>query len=305
MPSWSRRLVALACAAVALLALPLPAGAGAGSADVDSFRGLGTWVDVYDYVPGFQGDGGPPPVTVDSIDDMSALGVRTLYLQASQDDDRLKGQTVDKELLGKFLRRAHENNIDVVAWYLPQFDDVEGDLRRIEALADFRTQGERFDGIALDVEYTQALPDPAARNEALVELTGRAREAVDDRPLGAIVLEPLLLEEVNPNYWPDFPWKKIRDDFDVWLPMSYWTNRDEESGFRDGFAYTEENIRRVRKHVGDDDAVVHAIGGIADTAATSDYLGFVKAADRRDAIGYSVYDFNTTTSGVWARLRNG
>jgi hypothetical protein len=86
---------------------------------------------------------------------------------------------------------------------------------------------------------------------------------------------------------------------------AYWTNRDEASGYRDGFIYTEENIRRVRKNVGDDDAVVHAIGGIADTAATSDYLGFVKAADRRDAIGYSVYDFNTTTSGVWARLREG
>lgn len=303
MPRTFRGLVALACAAVALSALPVPAGAG--ETDVGAFRGLGTWVDVYDYVPGFQGDGGPPPVTVDSIDDMSALGVRTLYLQASQDDDRLKGQTVDKGLLGRFLRRAHENNIDVVAWYLPQFDDVDGDLRRIKALADFRTQGERFDGIALDVEYTQALPDPAARNEALVELTERARKVVDDRPLGAIVLEPLLLEEVNPNYWPDFPWKKIRDDFDVWLPMSYWTNRDEASGYRDGFAYTEENIRRVRKHVGDDDAVVHAIGGIADTAATGDYLGFVKAADRRDVIGYSVYDFNTTTSGVWARLREG
>jgi hypothetical protein len=302
-PRTFRGFLALACAAVALFALPVPAGAG--ETDVDAFRGLGTWVDVYDYVPGFQSDGGPPPVTVESIDDMSALGVRTLYLQSSQDDDRLKGQTVDKELLGKFLRRAHENNIDVVAWYLPQLDDVDGDLRRIKALADFRTQGQRFDGIALDVEYTQAQPDPTARNEALVELTGRARKVVDDRALGAIVLEPLLLEEVNPNYWPGFPWKKIRDDFDLWLPMSYWTNRDEASGYRDGFIYTEENIRRVRKNVGDDDAVVHAIGGIADTAATSDYLGFVKAADRRDAIGYSVYDFNTTTSGVWARLREG
>jgi hypothetical protein len=277
--------------------------AGAGTPDVDAYRGLGTWVDVYDYVPEVQSDGGPPPVTEDSIDDMAALGVRTLYLQAAQDDDRIPGATVDRARLGRWLRRAHENNIDVVAWYLPKFDDVDDDVRRIKALADFRTQGERFDGIALDVEYTQAVPDPAARNDALVEVARRAREVVDDRALGAIVLEPLLLEEVNQNYWPDFPWKRIRDHFDVWLPMSYWTNRDESSGYRDGFAYTEENIRRVRKRVGDDDAVVHAIGGIADTAGTSDYLGFVKAADRRDAIGYSVYDFNTTTSGVWARLR--
>ncbi len=149
----------------------------AGEADVDAFRGLGTWVDVYDYVPGFQSDGGPPPVTVDSIDDMSALGVRTLYLQSSQDDDRLQGQTVDKELLGTFLRRAHDNNIDVVAWYLPQFDDVDGDLRRIKALADFRTQGERFDGIALDVEYTQALARPRGAQRRAGRADGsRARD---------------------------------------------------------------------------------------------------------------------------------
>ena len=300
-PRTLRGLVALVCSAAALGVWSLPAGAG--EADVDAFRGLGTWVDVYDYVPGFQTEGGPPPVTVDSIDDMAALGVRTLYLQASQDDDRLDGPTVPRELLGRFLRRAHEHDLDVVAWYLPQFDDVRGDLRRIRALADFRTEGERFDGIALDVEYTQALPDPVARSDALVKLASRAREVVDDRPLGAIVLEPLLLEEVNRDYWPGFPWRKIRRDFDVWLPMSYWTNRDEASGYRDGFAYTEENIRRVRKRVGDD-AVVHAIGGIADTATTGDYLGFVNAADRRDAIGYSIYDFNTTTSGVWARLRD-
>src|SRR5262245_65747105 len=120
---------------------------------------------------------------------MSALGVRTLYLQSSQDDDRLQGQTVDKELLGKFLRRAHANNIDVVAWYLPQFDDVDADLRRIQALADFRTQGERVDGIALDIDYTEALPDPAARNAELVDLNGRGRGSVADRQLGPAVRE--------------------------------------------------------------------------------------------------------------------
>jgi len=298
-----RRLAPLAALVVAAAMLVPPSTAGAGEPDVGAFEGLGTWVDVYDYVPGFQDDGGPPPVTVDSIDDMAGLGVETLYLQAAQDDDRLQGDTAPRRLLGRFLERAHDNGIDVVAWYLPKFDDLDADLRRIRALASFESDDERFDGIALDVEWTQGVPDPVARNEALVRLAKQAREAVDDRPLGAIVLEPLLIEEVNRSYWPDFPWKRIRDSFDVWLPMSYWTNRDESSGYRDGFAYTEENIRRVRQRLDDEDAHVHPIGGIADSAATADYDGFVEAADKRGAIGYSVYDFNTTTSGVWARLR--
>lgn len=279
--------------------------APSGAADLSPFRGLGTWVDVYDYVPGFQSDGGPPPVTAGSLDDMAALGVRTVFLQAAQDDDRITGATVDRRLLGEFLRRGHDAGIDVVAWYVPKFGDVAADLRRIRGLASFRSKGERFDGIALDVEYTQGVPDPAERNKALVKLARRAREIAGSRPLGAIVLEPVLLEVVNPVYWPDFPWRKIRRSFDVWLPMSYWTNRETASGYRDGFAYTEENIRRLRANVGIADAPVHPIGGIADTAAAKDYAGFVKAVRERHAIGYSVYDFNTTTSGVWARLRGG
>jgi len=301
MPRRSACFAALACIVVSLLAPASPAGA---SNDVRPFRGLGTWVDVYDYVPGFQSDGGPPPVSIASVDDMASLGVRTLFLQAAQDDDRIAGATVDPALLGRFLRRAHDVGIQVVAWYVPKYDDVAGDLRRIRGLSRFKSGGDHFDGIALDLEYTNAVPDPQARNRALLDVARGARKLVGSRPLGAIVLEPLLIDEVNPRYWPGFPWRKLRTSFDVWLPMSYWTNRDSESGLRDGFVYTAENIRRVRRHLRDPDASVHAVGGIADSAATKDYVGFVKAAVRRDAIGYSVYDFNTTTSGVWARLRD-
>ena len=277
--------------------------AAAGAPDVRPFRGLGTWVDVYDYVPGFQDDGGPPPVSVASVEDMGKLGVKTLYLQSAQDDTRITGPTVRPALLGGFLRRAHANDMRVVAWYLPKFSDPAADLRRIKALARFTSKGERFDGIALDIEWTQGVPDPVARNVALVRFAKRARSVVADRPLGAVVLDPVLLEDVNTRYWPEFPWKKLVGEFDVWLPMTYWTNREASSGFREGFAYADENIRRVRKHLGDPTAAVHPIGGIANQASTADYVGFVRAAKRRHAIGWSVYDFNTTTSSSWPWLR--
>jgi hypothetical protein len=286
-------------------ALAWPAGtAQARDVDVTPFVGLGTWVDVYDYVPGFPGDGGPPPVTLDAIDDMADLGVRTLYLQAAQDDTRITGNTVAPKLLGSYLRRAHDRGLQVVAWYVPKLYDQAADLRRIRALHDFRSGGERFDAIALDIEWTQGVPDTATRNAVLVKLAKRARAIVGDTALGAITLEPVLLEDVNRNYWPSFPWKKLRSSFDVWLPMNYWTNRNSASGFRDGFKYTSENIKRVRNHLDDPDALVHAVGGVADQAHAADYDGFVRAAKRRDAIGWSIYDFNTTTSAVWARLKH-
>ena len=126
--------------------------------------------------------------------------------------------------------------------------------------------GERFDGIALDIEWT-------TRREGHREAqrrAARARRAAPaswspTMPLGAIVLEPVLLEDVNPKYWPDFPWKKLR-------PFVRRLAADElldephrrRPGGRTAFRYTSENIRRVRTNLGDRNAVVHVIGGIAD-----------------------------------------
>lgn len=268
------------------------------------YEGLGTWVDVYDYVPAFQDEGELPAVTAGSIDDMAALGVRTLYLQAAQDDPRAADETIDRALLGKFLRRAHEHGIEVVAWYLPRFADVDADLRRIRALHRFRSRGHRFDGLALDIEWTEGVPDVEARNAALIDLSERVRELVGDQyAVAAIVLEPVLLEVVSPQYWPSFPWKQVEPHYDVWMPMNYWTNRQEDSGYREGFKYTEENVRRLRANLEDDDAVVHTIGGIGDGATAADYEGFVKASREADALGWSIYDFNTVATSAWPRLR--
>ncbi len=71
---------------------------------------------------------------------MAKLGVKTLYLQAAQDDTRSEGAIVDRELVGEILRRAHRQGVQVVAWYLPHFADVDRDLRHIEALYEFRSR---------------------------------------------------------------------------------------------------------------------------------------------------------------------
>jgi hypothetical protein len=147
------------------------------------------------------------------------------------------------------------------------------------------------------------VPDATQRNRALLLLATRARRLVTRVPLGAIVLEPVLLDDINRAYWPDFPWRRLRSSFDVWLPMSYWTNRSESSGWNDGFRYASDNIRRVRHHLGASKAAVHVIGGIADQATPNDLTGFVRAARAGDAIGWSMYDYVTTSSSAWPRLR--
>lgn len=269
-----------------------------------AFRGLGTWVDVYDYVPAFQKPGETPAVTVDSLRDMARLGVRTLYLQSAQDDRRAEGDVVAPGLVGAFLVAAHSAGLRVVAWYLPHFADVAADLRRIVALRDFRSHGQRFDALALDIEWTDDVPDATIRNPRLVQLSTEARAALGREALGAIVLPPVLLEQVNPNLWPSFPWRSLAGSYDVWLPMSYWTLRSSTSPYRDPARYTTDNLTRLRADVGRD-APVHPIGGIADAASARDDVAFVDASRASGAIGWSMYDFDTTRSDAWPRLRAG
>src|ERR687898_760656 len=291
-----RRLAAMVIAIALAAAMWDGAAVAVDRDDLDAYRGLGTWVDVFDYVPAFQNAGSTASVTTRNFDDMARLGVKTVYLQAAQEDERSPRNTIDPKLLRRMLRAAHDADLSVVAWYLPRFIDVYADFRRVRALLDFEANGEEFDGFALDIEANRAVPVTAERNEALVDLSERIRDRADDRPVGAIVLEPVLLEEVNTDFWPEFPWRKLASLYDVWLPMSYWTNRNADSGYKEGFRYTDENIRRVRNNLDDKDAPVHAIGGIADTALAKDYEGFMWAVKRDDAIGWSVYDYSTTVT---------
>lgn len=265
--------------------------------DVAVYDGLGTWVDMFDFHPALAGD--PPPVTPDSVEVMAGIGVRTLYLQVANDDGETVG-VVDDELVGDFLVRAHATGIRVVGWYLPRFGDVERDLAFVEAMHRFEHEGHRLDGIALDVEWTGDVAEHDDRSARLLDLARRARLTLGDDALGAIVLEPVLVEDVNPNLWPGFPYEGLADVVDVFLPMGYWTNRLAESGWQDGFLYTEANLERLRSHVGD--APVHAIGGVADSAAIADYAGFARAARDQDVVGISVYDFDTTVSSAWEEL---
>ena len=271
--------------------------------DLTAYKGLGTWVDAYDFSPQYQTRGAPPAVTVDSIDDMAAEGVRTLYLQAAKDDARSPGELVNPELLGPMLLRAHARGIRVVAWYLPKFYDVDSDLRRLVAMRDFRADGHGFDGIGVDIEWRADVPDVPTRNARLIELSRRTRQAMGNAALSAIPVPPVVMEVINPKYWPDFPWRELAPFYDVWLPQCYWTFRKQSSGYRDGYRYTEENIRRMRNNLGLPNAPVHALGGTDNRSTDADYRGFVRAAHDTRSLGASIYDWRTTPGSAWPVLR--
>ena len=267
--------------------------------NVDPYRGLGAWVDVFDYVPAFRG-AGPPAVSVETIEDLAVLGAETVYLQAAIDDERSKGLLADRKLVGQILERAHDVGMRVVAWYYPQLVTPARDLHRVEALADFRWRGHRFDSIALDIE-SRLVPDVTERNARLVQLAQETRRLSGERSVGAIVYPAVQMEVVNPNLWPNFPYVELAPHIDVWLPMAYWTYR--EAPYHDAYVYTEESVTRLRANLGDEGAAVHPIGGLGELSTPEDYVKLVQAAQAVAALGWSIYDADTTKTTGWAHLQ--
>jgi hypothetical protein len=200
-----------------------------------------------------------------------------------------------------FVSAAHREGIAVVAWYLPSLDDVSADLRPLEGIERLRVNGHGFDGIALDMEGVD-VADVTVRNSHLVQLTRRLRTIVGaNLPIGAIVYPAVQLELLNLTLWPNFPYRQVDPSVDVWLPMVYFTFRSQD--YRDPVKYTTDSVDRLRTDLRDPHAVVHVIGGIADATTTDDYRAFVRAAQATKAVGYSVYDYNTTPSSAWPWLR--
>ncbi|MGE0881465.1 MAG: hypothetical protein AB7L13_10460 [Acidimicrobiia bacterium] len=279
-----------------------------GARDVKAYEGLGGWVDVFDYVPAYQRNNTAPPVTEADIDAMAAQGVKTLYLQAARNalDTRTPDGLVDPALFLPLLKRAHEKDMRVVGWYFPGFVDVQSDLDRLQKIADFSRDGERFDGLALDVEPEQSTLTLAERSVRLVDLSRRLRDAVGREALALILNPPVLTEVINTKSWPDFPYKELAPLFDVWMPMAYWSGREQSSGYRDGYTYAEESVRRLRNNLGQPNAKVHLIGGVAEEGISEDQLrAFLRAVTDTDAIGASIYDYRSMSGGEWGVMRLG
>ncbi len=276
-------------AAAATLCLAVPAGGGA-PRDTSAYQGLGTWVDIW--------DGAQWAKPEAAVARMRDLGVTTLYLETSN-----YSQAVDllrPAALGRFVDAAHANGLRIVAWYLPSFANVVRDLRRSLAAVRFRSpKGEAFDSFALDIE-AKVVPSAAKRSVRLLGLSRALRKAVGpDYPLGAIIPAPRGMD-LNPKYWPGFPYEGLAKSYDVFMPMGYFTYRTKTGAATR--AYTEANAELLRARAGDEGLAVHLVGGLAGSATVAQVRAFAAAAADEDALGASLYDYATTSAAQWRVL---
>lgn len=255
------------------------------------FEGLGVWVDIY--------DAGAWADPVAAIDTMVEHGARTLYLQTSNGDRSVA--FVHRDAVQAFLEAAHDRDVRVVAWYLPNLTDLAVDRTRTRAAIAYSTpRGDRFDGFALDIE-SAAVREPGRRSDRLIRLSDRIRLLAGERyPLGAIVPSPVRLAE-DEAYWPGFPWNELARTYDAVLPMTYFTFRVQGPG--DTAEYVTRAVEEIRQGVGSDEVPIHVIGGLARDATGAETLAFARAVRDTGAIGASYYTLPFVTDEQWEMLR--
>ncbi len=266
-----------------------PEPPGSTTVSLEMYRGLGTWIDIYDVA-------WKHPVT--AVRRMRTRGVGTLYLETSNFS---RGRMmVFPDGVGRFLDATHRNGIAVVAWYLPGLRDLRLDLHRSLGAIQYRTpRGNSFDSFALDIE-SDAVTRPVRRTGRLLDLSARLRRAVGPGyALGAIIPSPRRLE-ADRWYWPHFPYWRLAEAYDVFLPMTYFTFR--VTGRFGARWYTAGNIDIIRRQTGDRFVPIHVIGGIGGDATKAETAGFVDAVRGRRAIGGSFYTFPFTTPADWSSL---
>jgi hypothetical protein len=278
----------------ALAAILVPGGPGGTSVleapNLEAYRGLGAWVDL------FEDRAWRRPAK--AVADMKAHGVRTLYLETSNYTQR-RAIAFPREV-GRFLEAAHARDMDVVAWYLPGFKDLNRDLRRSMMAIRFRTDsGERFDSFGLDIEAS-IVDSPSKRSRRLLTLSRQIRSRAGARyPLGAIIPSPRGIELAE-GYWPGFPYVQLAQIYDVFVPMGYFTYH--VSGSAGSHFDTVRNIEILRQEVGDPTVPVHLIGGIADDASGLEVRAFVHAVREHGLLGASLYNWSLTRDHDWTEL---
>ena len=77
----------------------------------------------------------------------------------------------------------------------------------------------------------------ASRTAVFVAVTAVFFSSLEERVPDLDTSSPEVRAELAPLY-------------DIWLPMSYQSDRKADSGYRDAYRYAAENIDRMRAHLG-------------------------------------------------------
>ena len=267
---------------VLLLGALLPATAAASDAASRTavFAGTGLWVDIYDETI-------KDPQFV--VDEAVAHGIHTIYVETS--NYHSPADVMYPDQIREMISLAHANSIKVVPWYLPGYRNITLDRRRFAAAVNVGG-ADPIDGLGVDIE-ADIVRNRQLRANRAAAMVKWLRATYPDLPMAGIVPRDALA------WWRIFPYATIRANTDAMLPMCY-TSRYLTPAQTTAMAAA--CVTTIREQTGDPAAPVHVIAGVTDFLKPRLLVAAARGAKSAGAMGFSLYNLETTTPAGWRAI---
>ena len=230
-------------------------------------------------------------------------GVTHLYIEAAISPWGFHG----RDSVGPLIDAAHRRGLAVIAWVYPYLVDIASDVSLTRTVASFRTAGgERFDGIAADLE----------RNMDVTHI--RAYSQLIRYYLGPSTL--LIGVTYPPQSIPTYPFAEVAHFYNAIAPMDYWHQTRTATGLNYGhmkygyayaYRYARDSVLTIRRTAGS--APIMPIGQTFDNfgrlergpyAPSADEIrGFLEGSRDSGAAGVSFFQWMTATVPEWQAIR--
>ncbi len=260
--------------------LPTTAAASDAASRTAVFAGTGLWVDIYD-----ETIKDPQFVVGEAV----AHGIQTIYVETS--NYHSPADVMYPEQIREMISLAHANSIKVVPWYLPGYRNIALDRRRFTAAVNVGG-ADPIDGLGVDIE-ADIVRNRQLRANRAAAMVQWLRATYPDLPMAGIVPRDALA------WWRIFPYATIRANTDAMLPMCY-TSRYLTPAQTTAMAAA--CVTTIREQTGDPAAPVHVIAGVTDFLKPRLLVAAARGAKSAGAMGFSLYNLETTTPAGWRAI---
>ena len=260
--------------------LPTTAAASDAASRTAVFAGTGLWVDIYD-----ETIKDPQFVVGEAV----AHGIQTIYVETS--NYHSPADVMYPEQIREMISLAHANSIKVVPWYLPGYRNIALDRRRFTAAVNVGG-ADPIDGLGVDIE-ADIVRNRQLRANRAAAMVQWLRATYPDLPMAGIVPRDALA------WWRIVPYPTIRANTDAMLPMCY-TSRYLTPAQTTAMAAA--CVTTIREQTGDPAAPVHVIAGVTDFLKPRLLIAAARGAKSAGAMGFSLYNLETTTPADWRAI---
>jgi hypothetical protein len=191
----------------------------------------------------------------------------------------------------EMISLAHANSVKVVPWYLPGYRNIALDRRRFTAAVNVGG-ADPIDGLGVDIE-ADIVRNRQLRANRAAAMVQWLRATYPDLPMAGIVPRDALA------WWRIFPYATIRANTDAMLPMCY-TSRYLTPAQTTAMAAA--CVTTIREQTGDPAAPVHVIAGVTDFLKPRLLVAAARGAKSAGAMGFSLYNLETTTPAGWRAI---